>query len=248
MKAMILAAGLGTRLRPLTNHIPKALIEVNGVTLLEMVIKRFIQAGFQDIIINVHYLAQTIIDFLKEKDHFGINITISHEVDLLLDTGGGLNKAAWFFDDDKPFLLHNVDILADFDLKELYDSHIKSKALATLVVRDNHSGRNLLFNQDNLLRGWENKKTGERKLLSAEKNGLISKGFCGIHFISPELLPLITEQGVFSIIDLYLRLASDYPIKAIEPEHQLWMDIGSKESLKLAENKLYLKVFYTKHT
>ena len=133
MKAMIYAAGLGTRLKPLTDSKPKALIEIHGIPLIEIVLNKLIRAGYDEIIINVHHHAEQVIDFIKQHDNFGIRIEFSDERGLLLETGGGLKKASWFFNDLKPFLVHNVDVLSDIDLKDMYDCHVKNDALATLA-------------------------------------------------------------------------------------------------------------------
>ena len=231
MKAMILAAGLGTRLRPLTNSKPKALIEINKIPLLEIVIKRLKLYGFNEIIINVHHFADQIIDFLKEKNNFSIDIRVSDETDLLLSTGGGLKKASWFFNDNKPFLVHNVDILSDINLKQFYGAHINSEALATLAVRNRQSSRYFLFDNDNNLCGWKNTKTNEVKIAKQSKSDLIPLAFSGIHIINPSIFELMPEQHVFSMIDVYLNLASNYSIKEFNHDNSMWIDIGTKESL-----------------
>ena len=164
MKAMILAAGLGTRLRPLTEKKPKALIEVDGIPLLELVIQRIRQYGFHDIIINIHHFGEQILAFLEQKDNFGLNLCLSDERDFLRDTGGGLKHASWFFDDHQPFLLHNVDILSDVNLHELYQTHLASTALATLAVRNQREPRTLLFDHHDMLCGWQNSQPGECKI------------------------------------------------------------------------------------
>ena len=163
MKAMIFAAGLGTRLRPITDSIPKALVPVAGKTLLEHVIEKLSNEGFDELIINVHHHAEKIIDFLAEHHNFGLHIEISDEREMLLDTGGGIRKAAEFFNDGKPFLIHNVDILSNANLKALYEKHIASDNIATLLVKDRETSRYLLFNEEQRLQGWMNVKTGEVK-------------------------------------------------------------------------------------
>lgn len=231
MKAMILAAGLGTRLRPLTNRKPKALIEINKIPLLEIVIKGLKLYDFNEIIINVHHFADQIIGFLKEKNNFGIDIKVSDETDLLLSTGGGLKKASWFFNDSKPFLVHNVDILSDIDLKQFYEVHINSEALATLAVRNRQSSRYLLFDNDNNLCGWKNIKTNKVKIAKRSKSDLIPLAFSGIHIINTSIFNLMPEQHVFSMIDVYLNLAANYSIKEFNHDSSMWIDIGTKESL-----------------
>jgi len=256
MKAMILAAGLGTRLRPLTNDRPKALVELNGRTLLEITIERLKYFGIREIIVNVHHHADQIVAYLKSRQNFGIQIAISHEDDLLLDTGGGLKKASWFFlenDSQEPFLLHNVDILSTIDFKQMLESHKKSGALATLAVQQRTSSRQLLFDENNLLIG--RRLNNVDQLVSAsgsnvsdchsersEKSVFSSVAplaFSGIHVIFPRLLTLFTESGVFSIIDAYLRLAATgEKISAFRADNFYWHDLGRLEDLKQAESDI----------
>jgi len=272
MKAMILAAGLGTRLRPLTDNIPKALVELNGRTLLEIAIERLKSFGVTEIIVNVHHHAEKIAAFLHSKNNFGIRVELSREDDLLLDTGGGLKKAAWFFQDensDEPFLLHNVDVLTTTDFRQMLAAHKKSSALATLAVQERPSSRQLLFDQNNLLAGRrinnvdtlasspnsapgsvgtpacvpvaqaEPHPTSNPSAAEPEHRPLPTAhhplAFSGIHVISPRLLPLITESGVFSIIDTYLRLASsNEKISAFRADQYYWRDLGRPEGLQQA--------------
>jgi NDP-sugar pyrophosphorylase family protein len=236
MKAMILAAGMGTRLQPLTHTKPKALVEVKGIPLLEIVIKKLIQHGFEEIIINVHHFAEKIIDFLEQKHQFGISITVSDETKLLLDTGGGLLKARDFFNDKKPFLVHNVDILSDINLTELYNYHLKYLPLATLAVKDRVTSRSLLINTQHELCGWRNNQTGTTIISKGSEKELITLAFSGIHVISPEIYPLINEQGAFSITDVYLRLANSHTILTWRHDNDFWLDLGRIDNLKLAEN------------
>ncbi|MDD7716929.1 MAG: nucleotidyltransferase family protein, partial [Bacteroidales bacterium] len=163
MKAMVFAAGLGTRLRPLTNDRPKALVEVGGKTMLERVITHLADCGVTDITVNIHHFGEKIIEFLEEKKNFGLDIHISDERDLLLDTGGGLMKARKYLDGDEPFIVHNADILTDLDLKAMYDFHVEHDALSTILVKDRQTQRYFLFDHDHRLKGWINKKTGETK-------------------------------------------------------------------------------------
>ena len=234
MKAMILAAGLGRRLQPITNSKPKALVEIDGKPLLEILIKKLVGFGFKDIIINVHHFSDKIIDFLKTNNNFGISIAISDESDLLLDTGGGLKKASSFFNDNKPFLVHNVDVLSNIDLLKLYQLHIQNNSLVTLACQERNSTRQFLVNSKNELCGWKNNKTGEVKICNESDTYLKPMSFCGIQIINPELLNLITETGVFSIIDLYLRLSINHPIKLHPFNNATWLDIGSPDNLKKA--------------
>jgi NDP-sugar pyrophosphorylase family protein len=225
MKAMILAAGLGTRLRPLTDARPKALVELAGRTLLEITLSRLREFAVSDVIINVHHFADMIIDYLKAHDNFGMRIEVSRE-DVLLDTGGGLKKAAWFFEgSDQPFVLHNVDVISTIDLHRMMQYHVENSALATLAVKDRKTSRYLLFDDQLQLRGR-----------SATPDPLMrSLAFSGIHVISPRLLPMIMEEGAFSIITSYLNLAArGEKILAFRADEYHWRDLGRLEDLKLA--------------
>ncbi len=235
MKAMILAAGRGTRLRPLTNYQPKALVKVAEVPLLEMAIRRLIHFGCKDIIINVHHFGDQIIHFLQKKDHFGINIVISDEQDELLDTGGGLKKAAHFFDDGKPFLLCNTDILSDLDLGTFYQDHCKSNALATLAVQRRDTSRYLIFDQEMVLNGWANVKTGEIKLPKTTSKRLLMLAFSGLHVIDPRFFDFMPEEKSFSIIDTYLEASKSETIRAYRCDEKKWIDVGRVSSLENAE-------------
>ena len=231
MKAMILAAGLGTRLRPLTNTIPKALVDINGMAMLEIAIRRLIKAGFDELIINTHHFADKIEEFLKDNDNFGIRIEISHEEELL-DTGGGLKKASWFFDDDKPFALYNADIFCDMDLKRMYEEHVRKGALATLAVKERKSGSYLLFDNEMLLKGILSSKRQDTGFKN-DSEDLTELAFSGIHIISPKLFSEMKEDGVFSIIEPYLRLARQgAKIRGFRMDNYYWRDMGSMEKLE----------------
>jgi mannose-1-phosphate guanylyltransferase len=264
MKAMILAAGLGTRLRPLTADRPKALVEINGRTLLEITMERLKKFGVSEVIVNVHHHAEQIVSFLQAKQNFNVRIEISREDDLLLDTGGGLKKAAWFFLEGnslEPFILHNVDVLSSIDLNQMFESHKKYAALATLAVQQRNSSRQLLFDENNLLVGRRisnvdtfvsnpisqvndcHSERSEELLFSPHVlrgesafSSITPLAFAGIHIISPRLLTLIAEDGVFSIIDTYLRLAGvGEKITAFRANEFYWRDLGRIEDLKQAE-------------
>ncbi len=225
-KGMILAAGLGTRLRPITDTIPKALVKVNGHTLLESAIRHLANYGVKEIIINVHHFADQIIQYLDQNINFGLNITISDEKDQLLDTGGGLKKSSWFFAGREPFFVRNVDIISDLDLHSMMDYHLHSHALATLAVRKRKTSRYFLFNPDHRLCGWTNQKTGE-KILSSESSGNLEiLAFSGIQILNPEIFALITEKEKFSLTTLYLRLAKDHLIKGFMDRGSVWRDAG----------------------
>ncbi len=234
MNAMIFAAGLGTRLSPLTNNCPKAMVELDGKPLLEHTINKLKQNGVERIVVNVHHFADKIIYFLENND-FGIDIVISDEKDLLLDTGGGLKKAENLFIPNEPILIHNVDILSDFDISYLINSHIDTNALATLLVRS-EIGNRFFLSYENMLTGWRNTSTLEKKIVNDRFYISKSVGFTGIHIVSYNLLSKITEKGVFSIIDVYLRLAKDNLIQTYTDDTSFWMDLGTVEQLDKAKD------------
>jgi NDP-sugar pyrophosphorylase family protein len=239
VKAMVLAAGLGTRLRPLTDDRPKALVEINGRTLLEITLARLRRFGVRDVIINAHHFADVLVHYLEQHKNFGMHIEISREDDLLLDTGGGLKQAAKFFlrdSGDAPFILHNVDVLSTIDLHEMLAVHRKHDALATLAVRDRKSSRLLLFDSHSELCGRQitkdNTPSTEMVRPCPHPHPL---AFCGIHVISPRLLRLMREHGVFSIIDVYLRLAgAGEKIRCFRADEYYWRDLGRPEHLAQA--------------
>lgn len=233
---MIFAAGLGTRLKPLTDHKPKALVDIGGKTLLERSVTYLKNYGINDITINVHHHAQQIRHFLKQQSDFGISIHVSDETDMLLDTGGGLLKAKEYLEGKKPVLLMNVDILTNLDLYRFFHFHKTAGALASLVVRQRKTSRYLLFNRENQLCGWKNHSTGEVR--TSRPNSMEEAtpvAFSGIHMIGPELFSLIRESGRFSIIDLYLRLSTSEKIVAFEDDDSVWMDLGKFEDIAAAE-------------
>jgi NDP-sugar pyrophosphorylase family protein len=238
MKAMILAAGLGTRLKPLTHNTPKALIRVNNKTLLACVIDRLKQFDVTEVIINVHHFADKIIDYLKSEHNFEIRIEISREP-TLLDTGGGLKKAGWFFDDNKPFILHNVDVLSDINLTKMIEHHRDKDALATLAVRSRNTNRYLLFNEKDLLVGWKSEK--KKRLIASTKaiNAMYPLSFMGIHVLSPRIFSKLLAKEKFSIIDAYISLAENSEhITAFHAETCFWMDLGKPERINMAEKFL----------
>jgi len=235
---MVFAAGLGTRLRPLTNDKPKALVSINGTPLLELVIRRLIRFGFHDIVVNVHHFADLIIAFLKEKNNFGINISISHEKDNLLETGGGLKYAARFFDAGQPFLVCNTDIISNIDLKSLYQKHLENDGLATLAVRSRATSRYLIFDDQLKLNGWLNVKTGKMKMRKHGAADLQLLAFSGIHVISPQIFDFMPNEEKFSIIDVYLAAAKTKSIYAYPHDEDFWLDVGKPENLKAAAKYL----------
>jgi NDP-sugar pyrophosphorylase family protein len=249
MKAMILAAGLGTRLRPLTDKRPKALVDLHGRTLLEITLTRLQTFGVTEAIINVHHHAEMVVDYLHSKNNFGMRLEISREDDQLLDTGGGLKKAAWFFQEDPtpqddPFILHNVDVISTIDLAAMLQFHTEREALATLAVQARPSSRQLLFNDQLQLSGRAEAHsplaTSHSPLPPSQiSSPLLPLAFSGIHILSPRLLPQLTESGVFSIIDTYLRLASQsQKILAFRHDHSYWRDLGKPADLTQAARDL----------
>ncbi len=236
MKAMILAAGLGTRLKPFTDKHPKALAIVNGKTILQRNIEYLASFGIKEIIINVHHFASQIIDLIEANDGFGSAITFSDETNEVLETGGGIKKAAWFFENDNDaFVVMNVDILTDMNLEQMILQHKKNNPLATLAVTSRVTSRYFLFDDLNHLCGWTNEKTGERKISSESKN-YIQKAFSGIHIISPKIFALIKMEGKFSMVDVYLELAKTRDITAFDYSDSKFIDVGKPESILKAEN------------
>lgn len=222
MKAMVLAAGLGTRLRPLTNSRPKALVEVGGRTLLEITLSRLKSFGVRDVIVNVHHFPDMIVEYLKAKENFGVHIEISRE-EVLLDTGGGLKKAGWFFQNNsaEPFILHNVDVITDIDLHRMLEFHQKHQAVATMAMQKRKTSRYLLFDAEGRLCGKS----------STPDPGFQSLGFSGIHVISPRLVSMMPSEEVFSIITCYLDLAArGEKILAFPADEYSWKDMGRPEN------------------
>ncbi len=237
MKAMIFAAGLGTRLRPLTENRPKALIEVAGMPLLEFSIRRLKLFGFREILVNIHHHGEQILDFLNQHNNFGIRIEVSDERELLLDTGGGLKKATWFFQ-DAPFLVYNADILSDLDLAKLYETHLGSDRLATLAVQHRSSSRAFLFDETGALCGWQNTATGEVKR-SRPAESAMPWSFSGIHVLSPEIFAFMpTTESVFSIVKVYLEAAATQTITAY-PHEGIWVDVGKLSELDKAAGVIH---------
>jgi N-acetyl-alpha-D-muramate 1-phosphate uridylyltransferase len=234
MDAMILAAGLGTRLGELTRDTPKALIEVGGVPVIERVAKQLIDAGADRLIINVHHHADRIVEYVNSRQGFGVEVLFSREHDAPLETGGGLLHAAPLFRRDKPFFLHNVDVLCDADLVAMYRMHVRSKAVATLAVDARESSRYLLFGEDGLC-GRMDTRSSNRADLHATCGDLHSFAFAGIHVVSPTLLGLIQERGSFSIVDVYLRLAGEgHRIRYYDITGATWLEVGNPERLEMA--------------
>ena len=234
MKAMVLAAGLGTRLRPLTNDRPKALVQVANRTMLGITLARLKAFGIRDVIVNVHHFADMVIDYLQDNGNFGMHIEVSRE-EMLLDTGGGLKKAGWFFaGDSEPFILHNVDVISTIDFHAMVQYHSQKQGLATLAVKDRPTSRYLLFDEDLHLCG--------RRLVKEQRLDRVSGlqpahelAFAGIHVISPKLIEMFSRDGAFSIIDSYLDLAgSGERIVGFRADSYDWRDLGTVDSLEKA--------------
>jgi NDP-sugar pyrophosphorylase family protein len=236
MRAMILAAGLGTRLKPLTGSTPKALIKIKNKTLLELQINKLSSEGFDRIIINVHHFADQIIDYLEENNFFNCSIEISDESKKLLDTGGGLKKASQFFSDEKPFLVYNVDILSNINLQKMMDFHLNSSSIATLAVQDRKSSRKFLFDEGNILCGWMNEKSGEKIIARDPQTELLPYSFSGVQIINPAIFKYFPNKDVFSLVDLYLLTAKKEKICCFVHNEDAWLDLGKIENIKRAES------------
>ena len=242
MKAMVLAAGLGTRLRPLTDDRPKALVEVAGRTLLDITLTRLRGFGIREVIVNVHHFADMVLEYLNAHDNFGMRIEISRE-DVLLDTGGGLKKAGYFFRDDssrpdEPFILHNVDVISTIDLRRMAQFHTDNQALATLAVQDRKTSRYLLFDEQLRLCGRRSGHDGDLEVVRSSPQAQ-ALAFAGIHVISPLLIRKMVEEGTFSIIKSYLHLAGQgEKILAFRTDEYYWRDLGRLDDLKRAARDL----------
>ena len=241
MKAMILAAGLGTRLKPLTDSIPKAMVSLAGKPLIYHTINRLKSSGITQIIINVHHFAGSIMDYVESNNGFGLQIAFSRE-EALLDTGGGLKNASWFSNDDQPFILHNVDVLAGIDLSKMLNYHNERKSLATLAVRKRDTSRYFLFNQEKRLVGWQSLESGEKEIVTPISKEPEKLSFMGIHIISPDIFSFLPDKRIFSIVKAYLEMAKNgHSIYGYRNDNDFWMDLGKIEQLKSAEKYLTAK-------
>jgi len=236
---MIFAAGLGKRLGSITENIPKALVDINGKTALQIAVEKCSAKGFDEIIINVHHLADMVEDEVKRLNKIGFRISVSDERGKLLENGGGLYKAREFFGKD-PFLLYNVDIISDLDLSALYRLHLEKKGLATLAVRHRPGKRFLLIDEDGRMRGWRNISTGDEILAGVSGEGLSEIAFSSMHIVEPEIFNYM-EEGIYSLIDLYLRLASEHKIYTLKHDEGYWVDVGTPESLEYVRELLSKK-------
>ena len=236
MKAMIFAAGMGTRLGDMTRYNPKALIEINGKSVLERAVEKLTDQGFDDIIVNIHHFADKVESSIKQLRKKGYRITISDERSHLLETGGGLQKAAWFFVDE-PFLVYNSDIITDFDLLELFDYHMKTKGIATLAVMERKDHRHFLVDANSTLAGWRNNLTGEEIISRPSPEILTKAAFCGIHILDPEIFRYMAP-GEYSLTSFYLELTGKVTINAYFYRMGYWTDIGTIDDLRFAEDYL----------
>jgi NDP-sugar pyrophosphorylase family protein len=244
MKAMIFAAGRGTRLKPLTDAMPKALVAIEGKPMLEHLILRLKAAGCSHLVINIHHFGRQIVDFLASKNDFGLRIDISDECSRLADTGGGLRQAARFLEGNEPFLVHNVDIFSNADLKAMYRHHARSDAMATLLVSNRPSARRLLFDNEDRLCGWRNRETGEIRppRPDFDPSACAEHAFGGIHVISPGIFPRMSDWAeTFSIMDFYLSVCSQIPVRPYRMEGLQLIDAGKPESL--AEAAQWIKKY-----
>jgi NDP-sugar pyrophosphorylase family protein len=236
MQALLLCAGLGTRLQHLTENTPKALVEVNGKPLIAWNLEKLKKAGFTKVIVNVHHFAQQIQDYLHAEDNFGLDIHISDETELLLNTGGAIKQAMSFIDPSEPLLVHNVDILTDLDLEEMMAAHRSSERVATLAVRTRKTSRYLMFEEESMqLTGWTNITKGETRLSRITTLMVVNYGFSGVHIVDASLFDFFPEEASFSIIDVYLEAARTANVYAFPHEEDVWFDVGKPESIGLAE-------------
>jgi NDP-sugar pyrophosphorylase family protein len=230
---MLFAAGLGTRFKPWTDLHPKALAPVNGKSLLQRNVEYLQKYGIRELILNVHHFADQVLEAIAKNNGWGSEITISDEQDELLETGGGLKKAAWYFG-KTPFVVMNVDILTDLDLGIMLEDHRRHHPLATLAVADRATSRYFLFDEQDRLCGWRNVKTGQERIVRQTPD-MRSKAFSGIHIIDPQIFPLMTMTGRFSIVDVYLELAASQTIRDFDHTGSRLIDVGKPDSIGKAE-------------
>jgi len=239
MKAVVFAAGLGTRLYPITKSMPKALVEVGGKSMLQRVLEKLESCGITQVVVNIHHFPDMIVEYLKTHDNFGLDVMISDERDKLLDTGGGVLKASKFLKGDEPVILHNADILTDFDLRSMIRFHELNNPAVSLLVSERKSSRLLLFDNDMKMKGWTNISTGEVRPCNLDYDGLGRFAFGGVHIISPEVLDRLAVYGqanpVFSIVPFYVAQCEKIDIRGYIPEESYtWFDVGKPETLENA--------------
>lgn len=234
IRGMILAAGYATRLGEIAQSRPKALLDLGGITLIEQAVNKLMMHGVDEIIVNIHHFPDMIRDYVESRSQFGAKIVFSDETDKLLNTGGGIMKAEWFLKDCDHFVVYNVDVISNIDLNAMIDWHRKAKALATLAVRNRHSSRVLLFDENNLLKGWKHTGSGET-LLSGENTGPLKQyAFSGIHVVSPDIFRVVKKRDAFQIVPMYIGLAENQKILAYCHDADEWMDAGTKEQVPRA--------------
>lgn len=238
MRAMILAAGLGTRLKPLTDSTPKALVKIKDKTLLELQINKLKSEGFDQIIINIHHFADKVKAYLEQNIFFNCQITLSDESEMLLDTGGGLKKASHFFSDGEPFLVYNVDILSNINLNKLMEFHKASGSIVTLAVQDRSSSRKFLFDDKMILCGWENKRSREQIISRTSQSELKEFSFSGVQIVDARIFKYFPDKDVFSLVELYLSAAKEEKIIGYVHNEDEWIDFGKIENLSEAERVL----------
>lgn len=240
MKGMILAAGIGSRLRPITNKIPKVLLTVHGRPLLDYAIKYLYKYDISSIIINVHHHAHQIIDYVRNQSYEGVHIAFSDETGLLMNTGGGVKKASWFFRDQPYFVLMASDIITDLNLTTVAQTHQQTGAAATLAVKTRETSRSLLFDGNDILCGWRDNRTGQIKYVNGKSGYQYDAGFSGIHVISTSLLHKMPD-GPFSITDFYLQIADNQKIKAFRHDKDTWLEFGRIAKIKQIEQSGMVK-------
>ena len=238
---MVFAAGLGTRLKEFTQAIPKALVPVGGKPMLGILIDHLEACGYDDLIVNVHHFASQVVRYIDTLDFSCSNISISNEEDQLLDTGGGLKKAAWFFNDNKPFLAQNVDVICDVSYAAMTEELICKHALSVLAVSHRETSRYLLFDSEMRLCGWENCKTGEKRIAIQTEKEIQRYAFSGIQVLDPQIFEKIRFTGKFSLIDLYLDLAEQNLIIGYQHDPAGWIDMGTPENMLKAETLIRIK-------
>ena len=232
--AMIFSAGLGTRFKPWTDKHPKALALVNGKSLLQKNIEYLQQYGITNVVVNLHHFPEQVIDAIKKNNGWGSNITISDETDELLETGGGLQKAKKFLDKGQPFVTINVDILTELNLFDLFEFHKKNQPLISFAVTDRNTSRYFLFDENNRLCGWRNKKSGEEKIV-IDKPVLVEKAYSCVVIFEPQIFSLMPYTGKFSLVDVYLSLAPHQLILGFDHSGDRLVDVGKPDSIAVAE-------------
>jgi NDP-sugar pyrophosphorylase family protein len=238
MKALILAAGTGTRLRPVTDKIPKALIPIGGIPMLEIVIRRLVGAGFKSLVINIHHFSEQIREYVASKNNFGLDIDFSDESERLLDTGGAIRKAKPLFEGEDTILVHNVDILTNLNYQTLITAHLQSGALATLAVKDRPTTRNLLVDRQGRLCGWEYPDKHLRMCTHENVKRLSATAFSGVYVLSSEILEKLPDEEVFGFMPWILNLASSEEILTWDQSPAFWYEAGRPESIEKASKEL----------